>query len=125
MAHIDVIVDDIGQVTQPCARSRIIPVNETNQAILLENGVMLMTPASSAKSLIITSRSLASSMAKMRLTRSWKDELVYSVIIPSVRVGCFHMSMNSQLECDSSQEERKSQYCRPYPNNMEPLRTID
>ena len=36
-----------------------------------------------------------------------------------------HRSMNGQLECHGSQEERKCQDRRPDPNNMEPLRAID
>src|SRR6266446_10181450 len=34
-------------------------------------------------------------------------------------------SMNGQLECHGSQEERKCQDRRPDPNNMEPLRVVD
>src|SRR5438105_6231074 len=36
-----------------------------------------------------------------------------------------HGSLNGQLECHGSQEERKCQDRRPDPNNMEPLRAID
>jgi len=40
MAHIDIIVDSIGEVAQSCARIRIIPIDEANQVSFVENGVM-------------------------------------------------------------------------------------
>ena len=40
MAHIDIIVDGVGQVAQSCARRCIIPVNETDQPVLLKNRVV-------------------------------------------------------------------------------------
>src|SRR5437588_12886695 len=36
-----------------------------------------------------------------------------------------HRSMNGQLECHGSQEERKCQDRHPDPNNMEALRVVD
>src|SRR2546423_946535 len=37
MAHIDIIVDRIGQVPQPRTRGRIIPVDEADQPVLVKN----------------------------------------------------------------------------------------